>query len=240
MSPTLSGSSIHLLLAWAVLSSTALAQAELRGVSDAPSPTFAPASPGSVPLLPSPHDASLFARELLEQSDRDDPQQAREPGNWWIAIDAGYGRVDADGGPGDRVDEGWVLAFRGGPRFGRHWLAGLELGGIGFQGYDLWDPSEGRSPSDLFLVTEYHASFDGGWFLHAGGGWISYTDNADAGADFEGEGLGARLGAGYEWRPAPGWAVFTLLAWEFGRIDAIEGDDWSYDALRVSLGWSFG
>ena len=73
------------------------------------------------------------------------------------------------------------------------WLLGLELGGIGLEPGDLWDPDEGRALSDTFLITEYHPSLDGGWYLHVGAGVLNYNDYTSSNP-LDGSGWGARVG----------------------------------------------
>jgi len=164
--------------------------------------------------------------------------EAGRLGSWWAAVDTGYSLVHADGGPGARADDGWVLAFRGGRVLAERWRLGLELGGVTFRAADLWDPAEGRALSDVLLVAEYHPSPDGGWYLHGGAGWIGYHDNDPAGGAFEGDGWGGRIGAGHEWHLGRSGSVGLLACWEGGSIEADSGDGWSYDALRLSVGWS--
>ena len=159
-------------------------------------------------------------------------------GSWWLGVDMGLARVETDGVPGSDTEDGWVLSFAGGGVAGEHWLLGAEVGGVGFESGDLWDPSEGRSLGDAFLVAEYHPSLAGGWFLQTAGGWTSYTDNGPGGGALEGDGWGLRLGPGYEWEVGPHNHLHLLATYGYGSIEADAGR-WSYDALALSLGWSF-
>ena len=159
-------------------------------------------------------------------------------GGWWVGVDAGYAVIDADDGPGGSSDGGWVLAFRGGRVLAERWRLGLELGGVTFEPGDLWDPEEGRALSDVLLQVDYRVSPDHSWFLHGAAGWIGYHDNSRAGEAFEGSGWGGRIGIGYGWRLEARGSVALLACWEAGSIDADSGDDWSYDAPRLTVGWS--
>ena len=119
---------------------------------------------------------------------------------------------------------------------------GLELGGIGIEAYDLYDDTQGESLGHVFAMAQYHGRMDTGWFVHAGAGWSSYTDNGFEWYLREGAGWGAELGFGYEWRVAR-WSLITLLArYEFGHISLDNpgfGNDYDYRAPKLSVSWSF-
>lgn len=168
----------------------------------------------------------------------DDPVPGAR-GPWWFGLDAGFARVDTDRGPRPNAEDGWTLAFRGGVLVSEEWRVGLELGGIAFEAGDLWDPSKGRALSDVLLLGEYHLSPDGGWFLHGGVGWVSYRDNSAPALSREGDGWGARLGVGHDWRLGSRSSLSLMAAWDQGTIQADAGGDWDYDALRLSIGWSY-
>jgi hypothetical protein len=159
-------------------------------------------------------------------------------GSWWLSLRTGAGHLEPEDAPGLDAETGWLLAFSGGLVAGDHWLLGVEVGGIGFEAGNVWDPSEGRAISEAFLVAQYHPTLAGGWFLQAAGGWSSYTDNDPQGGIREGDGWGARLGSGYEWRLGQHDHLSVLVTYEHGSI-AAEGGDWSYDSIGASLGWSW-
>lgn len=162
---------------------------------------------------------------------------------WWFEIRGGGAELERDSASSDRDSKsGWVIDFAGGIRVGQHWLVGIALGGVTVEAFDLYDSTEGASLSNLFAVAQYHSGLAGGWLLHAGAGWSSYTDNALDGYLHEGDGWGAELGAGYEWQVSPHSALVVLARYELGNISPDAGNagsDYGYSALKLSASWSF-
>ena len=162
---------------------------------------------------------------------------------WWGDVALGVASLHTDAAPsGGDSRTGWVFDVAGGMRIGSHWLVGLELGGIGIEAYNLYDDTQGQSLGHVFAMAQYHAAMSTGWFAHIGAGWSSYTDNGFDGYLRQGDGWGAELGFGYEWRVAQ-WSLVTVLArYEMGHISLDNsgfGNDYDYRAPKLSVSWSF-
>jgi hypothetical protein len=226
----------------AVLALASSTHAELELATTAVRPAGSTSGDGSCPATAvDPSGAAYGAARVPAASPPDVPAPAEEQahGSWWFSLRSGAGHLEPDDARGLDAEAGWLLAFSGGYVAGAHWLLGLELGGIGFESGNVWDPSEGRALGNAFLVAEYHPALETGWFGQAAGGWTRYDDNDPQGAIHEGDGWAVRVGPGYEWQLAGRNHLSVLVTYEHGSIAADGGGDWSYDSIAASLGWSW-
>jgi hypothetical protein len=135
---------------------------------------------------------------------------------------------------------GWELAFAGGLVVTPRWRLGLELGGLGLEASDVWDPSRGESLSQAMVVTDYFFARDEGIFVHAGAGWTHYVNNDAELLDWEGGGWGGEVGVGYALRAGRHWFVSPVLKVTAGAVsprrEQVDTVDYSAISLSVAIG----
>jgi hypothetical protein len=159
--------------------------------------------------------------------------QAPAQGDFWGAIDLGYGRLRLDDG-GARTDlDKPYLGIAGGIALSPDFLIGLELSGWSIESSNLWDPSKGEGVSRFFLTSRYYPSSYGNTFFKLGGGYVSHWKNRPGGEERK-TGWGATVGAGYDF--ALGRITLTPFA-DFGWAST-EGE--RDRALTLGLGIGFG
>jgi Lipid A 3-O-deacylase (PagL) len=152
-----------------------------------------------------------------------------ELGRWWADFGLGYGNMSAPKNSVATSGAGlWVDAQLGG-RLNSHWLAGLDIGGIGLHAnqhycnpYDYYCDIYGESLSNVLAVVQYEPKSDHGWFFGAGAGLGLYDNkaldnisgNTDAGSGFTALGR-----IGYDWQWQPRAHIEAVLSYQWGNID---------------------
>lgn len=155
-----------------------------------------------------------------------------ETGKFWGGVEVGAGSVRRTAVT-TQTDSTFYLAFKGGYVFSDRLLLGVELGGHTLEAGDLWDPSEGAGVSQVFLIAQYYLQpMHSGWYVRAGGGYVSYWDNNPGGLEDSGWGMTAALG--YDWRIGSFGAIGPLLSLGYGRAGELD-----HRAMALALSWSF-
>jgi hypothetical protein len=157
----------------------------------------------------------------------------RQPGNWWIGLEAGPASVrTSEGGRSDRNGR-LALAFRGGVIVTPSLLVGLQLGGFTEQASDVNDPARGEGISHVFAIAQwYPGQRREGPYLRAGGGYADHWSNQSAGRDSHGWGL--CFGVGWDFSAGAMGYVGPSLSWFRARTG-----DMDVSALTLGLNWSY-
>ena len=177
----------------------------------------------------------LFATPRVGQAQED---LARDRG--WLSLGAGAGRIDL-AAAGASTHTAFMLELSGG-----FWLTdrlglGVHLGGWTIEGFDLWNPEEGESVSEVFAQVRFRPSVESPLYLRLESGWASYTVNDPARVVSEGDVLGWRLGAAWELAPLAGVTLApSIVASWGGSGPAITGSfDYRGVGLILGLVWAF-
>jgi hypothetical protein len=138
-------------------------------------------------------------------------------------------------------ESSFALDFSGGVWLGRRIGLGLRLGGWTIEGFDLWNPEEGESLSELFAVLAFHPGPDHPLSLALESGRVSYTVNDPSRMLEEGDGLGWRVAGSWRFLVSDHVALSPSLFLSWGKIDPDtgRGEGFEYTATGISLrvGW---
>lgn len=175
----------------------------------------------------------------------DGPTQAASTGiesRGWLDLGVGGGWTRlGDSAPRGRGS--FALDFGAGFWLRNQIGIGARLGGWTLEGFNLGDPREGESLSEAFGVFRLRPIGGRPLLLSLEGGWVSYTVNDPATVLREGDGLGARIGAGWDLPVSNSWTVSPVLVGSWGEVKPDVGLErsfsyWSVGAL-VRVGWSW-
>lgn len=152
-------------------------------------------------------------------------------GGGWTRVSCAICRRDRDLGPGGHV------------RFGTTLQPGLRLGAE-VQGWTHENESDVRATvGSLAAAVQLYPRPDGGVFFKGGLGYVRYGAKADRDDTGVSTGLlGLLVGAGYEFRIAPGLSItneISLVASSFGalrRDRTSVTDDVSVSLLQLGIG----
>lgn len=160
----------------------------------------------------------------------------------WLDAGLGAGRVYLQDTPSD-PGVSFALDFSGGLWLESHVGIGVRLGGWTLEGFNLSDPSEGESLSEAFVVFRLRPVGIHPLVLNLEGGWVSYTANDPAMVLREGDGLGGRVGVGWNLPVSDSWVIAPALVGSLGRIRPDSGLEprfryWAVGILiRAGWGW---
>jgi len=153
---------------------------------------------------------------------------------FWGGIDAGVGLVGQSFDEEDDDDaNSFYLGFKGGYAINPQFLVGAELSGWLLEASDLNDPDEGRSISQVFLITRLYPGKESDFFLKAGGGYVSVWSNK-SGDTRRHQGLGLTLGGGYDFRLNQAAALSPFVTFSYGDTGSQD-----YTAVTFGLGVTF-
>lgn len=153
---------------------------------------------------------------------------------FWEGIDAGAGLLKQSFDErDDENDVFFFLGFKGGYTINPHFLIGLELSGWTLEASNLWDPSEGKGISQVFLITQLYPSKESGLFAKAGGGYVSNWSNRPNEPRRK-RGWGLTVGGGYDYLLDEAIALTPFLTFSYG-----ETGNWDYKAITFGLGLTF-
>jgi len=160
-------------------------------------------------------------------------QEKSEKERFQMGLELGAGRVERST-PGFKLSEtDFFMGFKGAYRVNRYFLMGLELSGWLQQSSDLYDPSVGEGISQIFLFAQLYPGVDSGFFIKAGGGYVSHWDNGPESTGSK-SGTGLVIGAGYDFRMDSSWVITPLATYSSGNID-----NEKYNATTLSVGFSY-
>jgi len=153
---------------------------------------------------------------------------------FWGGIDAGAGLLKQSFDErNDDDDVFFFLGFKGGYTINPHFLIGLELSGWTLEASNLWDPSEGKGISQVFLITQLYPSKESGLFAKAGGGYVSNWSSRPNEPRRK-SGWGLTVGGGYDYLLDEAIALTPFLTFSYG-----EAGNWDYKAITFGLGLTF-
>lgn len=143
---------------------------------------------------------------------------------------AGFGQVNLDSGNISRSSNGtFTLGFTGGYAITSRFVLGVEVNGWTLKSYNLEDPSQGESISNVSIGINYFP-FVLPLFIDAGVGQASYTNNSPnvSGRD---KGVSWFLGSGFE-LPINEKLVFVpQLRYSQGNFTGVD-----FTVVEVTLG----
>ena len=167
-------------------------------------------------------------------------QTAGEGARGWVDVGMGGGRI----GLGELPSESALaLDFSGGVWLGPRVGLGVRLGGWTIEGFDLWNPDEGESLSEVFGVLVVRP-----WPVHPlslafEAGRAGYTVNDPDRFGREGAGLGWRVAAAWGFTITERLSLTPSLVFSQGRIDPdTRGEpsfDYSCPGILLRLGWAW-
>jgi len=153
---------------------------------------------------------------------------------FWGGIDVGVGLLKQSFDEGNDDDDSFFfLGFKGGYTINPHFLIGLELSGWTLEASNLWDPSEGKGISQVFLITQLYPSKESGLFAKAGGGYVSNWSNRPN-EDRRKRGWGLTVGGGYDYLLNEAIALTPFVTFSYG-----ETGKWDYKAITFGFGLTF-
>ncbi len=167
------------------------------------------------------------------------------PARWWGDVGIGYGNMTV---PNNSVATGggglWFDAQIGG-RIDSHWLAGIDLSGLGMHAnqnycdpYDYYCDIYGESITNVLAVVQYEPKSDHGWFFGAGAGLGLYDNKAlDAisGNTNAGSGFTALGRIGYDWQRRHAH-LEAVLSYQWGNIDLSSPFSGHFDYSVIAAG----
>lgn len=160
----------------------------------------------------------------------------------WLGIGAGAGRVDV-AAAGASIRTAFMLDLAGGTWLSDRLGVGLRLGGWTIEGFDLWNPEEGESVSELFAQARFRPSADSPLSVSLESGWASYTVNDPERVLSEGDILGWRVGVQWELAELAGltFAPSIVAAWGGASPAVADGASLDYRGvgLLIDLVWSW-
>lgn len=165
-------------------------------------------------------------------------QTADDGARGWVDVGLGGGRIGLDGSPGKSA---FALDFSGGVWLAQRVGLGVRLGGWTIEGFDLWNPNEGESLSEVFAVLVFRP-----WPVHPlsvviEGGRAIYTVNDPDSSGREGDGLGWRIAGGWRFMISERLSLMPSVVFSQGRIDPDRGGesslDYSSPGILLRLGW---
>lgn len=158
----------------------------------------------------------------------------------WVDLGVGGGQVSLSGSPGDAA---FALDFGGGVWLSQRLGLGFRLGGWTIEEYDLWDPEQGESISEIFAVLAYRPLLDLPLSLAAESGLASHTVNDPGQVSREGAGLGWRVAGSWRFKISKRLGLSPSLVLSWGRIDpngpGMGRIEYSGTAILLRLGWAW-
>jgi len=175
-------------------------------------------------------------------------------GKWWFDFGLGYGDLSTNSPISHGGSGLWVDAQVGG-RINSHWLAGIDIGGIGLHAnenncghsddyYDYYCSVYDETVTNIFLVVQYEPKSDHGWFFGAGAGGVIY-DNKQlddiSGSSHSGEGFGGLVRVGYDWQFRPRNHIEALLSFETAdtTVQAPFSGKFNFSVIAASVHYAF-
>ena len=185
-----------------------------------------------------------FASPTLGQEQDAREQESVRP--WWVSAEFGEGQLQltSDQVSGKRHPT-FALGFAGGHSLGNHARIGLEVNGWLLEAYNLQDPTQGISVSSASAVVDAFPIPKSPFFVRAGAGASSLTNNHPDGHG--GNGWCWTAGAGYEIPIKKNLGLAPMMLYSAGRfgdahdIVTIEtGRRYSVIEFKVAVVWHFG
>jgi len=155
-----------------------------------------------------------------------------------FGLDLGVGSVERTIAGTGIDDSKFYMGFVGSYWIGQHVLAGLDLNGWLLQSSNLKDPTVGEGISRIFITAKIYPGMQSGWFVKAGGGYISHWNNRP-GETRRKSGSGFEVGGGYDFvsnGPGKPWVFTPFLTYGSGET----GDE-EHNAFTIGVGiaWQF-
>jgi hypothetical protein len=151
----------------------------------------------------------------------DDP-----PPRLWLDFGMGFGNMNSSSAVVPTGGGGLWLDAQIGGRISRHWLAGIDIGGLGMQVSGRnYDPNNdyqsiyGQTLTNAFVVTQFEPQGDRGWFFGAGVGEVIYGNKSVDnyfGYTKTYSGLGGLARIGYDWPFSRHSHFETVFNYEMG------------------------
>lgn len=171
-------------------------------------------------------------------------QQLTRP--WWVGGEVGEGQLllFSDQSPGTR-NSTFAMGFVGGHSLGSRARIGMELNGWLLQAFNLHDPAEGESVSNVMGIADLFPAPKVPLFIRAGIGGGFYTNNRPGGLG--GSGMAWTAGGGYEIRVGSRLGLAPMVAWSAGDFGdnpdpyILEtGRRYSVVEFKLDILWHFG
>ena len=171
-------------------------------------------------------------------------QQLTRP--WWVGGEVGEGQLllFSDQSPGTR-NSTFAMGFVGGHSLGSRARIGMELSGWLLQAFNLHDPAEGESVSNVMGIADLFPAPKVPLFIRAGIGGGFYTNNRPGGLG--GSGMAWTAGGGYEIRVGSRLGLAPMVAWSAGDFGdnpdpyILEtGRRYSVVEFKLDILWHFG
>jgi hypothetical protein len=170
-------------------------------------------------------------------------------GRFWGDIGLGYGHMSAPANSAATGGSGLWVDLQIGGRINDHWLAGLNISGLGMHASsDNYDPNNyysgvwGESISNAFLVVQYEPGADHGWFFGAGAGETLYNNKTLedlTGNSHSGNGPGGMARIGYDWPLANRTHFETVLSYEGGTTGLNSPFSGNFRYSIIAVGFHF-
>ncbi|MCJ7630022.1 MAG: hypothetical protein MUO50_16725 [Longimicrobiales bacterium] len=181
---------------------------------------------------------ALFLACMLALPTAGIAQTAEGGSRGWVDVGMGGGRIRLGWSPREPA---LALDFSGGVWLGQRVGLGLRLGGWTIEGFDLWNPNEGESLSEVFAILAFRPWPDHPLSLAVESGWASYTVNDPARFGRGGKGLGWRVASHWNFMISERVSLTPSVVFSRGRIDPDEqGErrfDYSSPGVLLRLGW---
>ena len=147
-------------------------------------------------------------------------QDIPERHGFWAGVQFGYGSLEWKSEQETLQRRGvFAMSFRLGLTPLRCLQIGVELNGWLLEPFDMWDPSQGESVSQTLLIAQVYPWPARGWFVKAGVGEATYTNEAPFA--FDSRGTGATIGVGFDWFVSRSFALTPVLSYSRGGLGGV-------------------
>ena len=138
---------------------------------------------------------------------------------FWVAGDMGYGSATIRTDASSHSSGGLSMGLEGGYAFNSTFAVGLRLSGCSLEASNLNDPTKGESLSLFSAMVRVFPVTGQGFFLRGGAGSLRYTNNHPM--EFDGNGIGLFLGAGYEFPVSNHLRLAPVVDYTWGKLDDV-------------------
>lgn len=170
--------------------------------------------------------------------------QSRPPHHgFWADVEFGYGRLEKSSDQEPVTRQGvFTLNFALGGWLNPQLRLGGELGGWLLESFSTMDPSVGESVSQARVIAQWYPWPDRGLFLKVGGGRAVYTNEHPL--EFDSEGWGGTIGAGYDLRVSNGFSLTPVVTFNQGTLGQVRNPvitvrNRRYRAVDVGVGFTY-